>query len=97
MDLLTACRDPNLFAPWFRDPGTWRRGSPSSGAVRARVRGRRGARAVHAVHRAGEGAGGAGARGLARLRAGARQELHDGAVGGVPGVFQGLAAVFGAG
>jgi hypothetical protein len=23
MDLLTACRDPNLFAPWFRDRGTW--------------------------------------------------------------------------
>jgi hypothetical protein len=24
MDLLTACRDPNLFAGWFRDPQTWR-------------------------------------------------------------------------
>ena len=24
MDLLTACRDPNLFAPWFKDPATWR-------------------------------------------------------------------------
>jgi hypothetical protein len=23
MDLLTACRDPNLFQPWFRDPATW--------------------------------------------------------------------------
>ena len=24
MDLLAACADPNLFAPWFRDPATWR-------------------------------------------------------------------------
>ena len=24
MDLLTACRDPNLFAAWFRHPATWR-------------------------------------------------------------------------
>ena len=23
MDLLTACRDPRLFAPWFKDPATW--------------------------------------------------------------------------
>ena len=24
MDLLTAVADPNLFAPWFKDPATWR-------------------------------------------------------------------------
>jgi hypothetical protein len=23
MDLITACRDPNLFQPWFKDPATW--------------------------------------------------------------------------
>jgi hypothetical protein len=23
MDLITACADPNLFAPWFRDRATW--------------------------------------------------------------------------
>jgi hypothetical protein len=23
MDLLTACRDENLFRPWFKDPATW--------------------------------------------------------------------------
>jgi hypothetical protein len=23
MNILQACRDPNLFAPWFRDRATW--------------------------------------------------------------------------
>jgi hypothetical protein len=23
MDLITACRDGRLFAPWFKDPVTW--------------------------------------------------------------------------
>ena len=36
MDLLAACADPNLFAPWFRDPATWRSWSHlPAGAVRA--------------------------------------------------------------
>ena len=23
MTIIEACRDPNLFGPWFKDPGTW--------------------------------------------------------------------------